>query len=332
MYFNKLFEAENSIRKGQKMGLLDFKEIPKANGGDGQQDEFELFARDFFETLGFRIDEGPDRGVDGGRDIIIIEKRMGSLGETTIKWLVSCKHKAHSGSSVLENDEEDIAGRIAQFECNGFIGFYSTIPSSGLSKKINALKNRYEICIFDHEKIEKSLLDNSNMDSIIKRYFPISYKNQATIVGPSMIYNTYHPLKCEVCGKDLIKRGVADNYLGLVVLVQDMDYFDETNGGEKITQVYCVCKGQCDDIMESRLKGHVITNWQDISDLTIPYQYLKWVIGIMNQIHEGSVVYTDEAYEQIKTVTLNIAQVVMRQPSVKEMQRTKSLLSIPDWV
>lgn len=84
--------------------------------------------------------------------------------------------------------------------------------------------------------------------------------------------------------------------------------------------------------MESRCKGHVITQWQDISDLTIPYQYLKWVMGIMNQIREGRVIYTDEAYEQIKTVTLNIAQVVMRQPSVKEMQRAKSLLEIPDWV
>lgn len=83
--------------------------------------------------------------------------------------------------------------------------------------------------------------------------------------------------------------------------------------------------------MESRCKGNIITQWQDISDLAIPYQYLKWVMGIMNQIRAGRVIYTDEAYEQIKTVTLNIAQVVMRQPSVKEMQRVKSLLEIPDW-
>ena len=314
------------------MALLNFREIPQANVGGGLQDEFELFTRDFFETLGFQIEEGPDRGADGGRDIIINEKRSGALGDTVVKWLVSCKHKAHSGNSVLENDEEDIPGRIEQFGCDGFIGFYSTIPSSGLSKKINALRGRYEICIFDHEKIEKTLLDNSEMEVIIKRYFPISYENQITKVGPSMIYSKYYPLRCEVCGKDLIKKGVADNYLGLVALVQDMDYFDETNGGERVTQVYCACKGHCDEIMESRLKGHVITQWQDISDLTIPYQYLKWVMGIMNQIREGRVIYTDEAFEQIKTVTVHIAQVVMRQPSVKEMQRVKSLLEIPDWL
>ncbi len=314
------------------MALLDFKEIPKANEGGGFQDEFELFARDFFEKLGFQIEEGPDRGIDGGRDIIVIEKRTGSLGDTIVRWLVSCKHKAHGGSSVLENDEEDIAGRVDQFGCTGFIGFYSTIPSSGLNKKINSLKSRFEICIFDHEKIEKILIDNSEMDSIIKRYFPVSYEKLIKQVGPSMIYGKYYPLKCEVCGKDLIKKGVADNYLGIVVLVQDMDYFDENNGGEKIVQVYCTCKGKCDYIMESRLKGHVITQWQDISDLTIPYQYLKWVMGILNQIREGCVIYTDEAFEQIKVVSLSIAQVVMRQPSVKEMQRVRTLMELPDWI
>jgi hypothetical protein len=64
------------------MALIDFKEIPKANGGCGSQDAFELFARDFFETLEFQIEEDPDRGADGGRDLIIIEKRTGTLGDT----------------------------------------------------------------------------------------------------------------------------------------------------------------------------------------------------------------------------------------------------------
>jgi hypothetical protein len=314
------------------MALLDFKEIPKANGGCGSQDAFELFARDFFDTLGFQIEEDPDRGADGGRDLIIIEKRTGTLGDTIVKWLVSCKHKAHSGASVLENDEEDIAGRVEQFHCDGFIGFYSTIPSSGLSKKVKSLKDRYEIRVFDHEKIEKILLENTECELLIKRYFPTSYKKHASKVGPSMIYAKYYPLKCEVCGKDLIKKGVADNYEGLVALVQDMDYFDETNGGERITQVYCACKGQCDSVMESRCTGHIITQWQDISDLTIPYQFLKWVMGILNQIRDGRVIYTDEAFEQIKTVTLDIAQVAMRQPSVKEMQRVKELSELPNWL
>ena len=46
------------VRSEKKMALLNFREIPQANVGGGLQDEFELFTRDFFETLGFRIEEG----------------------------------------------------------------------------------------------------------------------------------------------------------------------------------------------------------------------------------------------------------------------------------
>ncbi|WP_270215441.1 hypothetical protein [Clostridium butyricum] len=52
------------------MALLNFKEIPAANITNGSQDSFELFAREFFIFLGFNIIEDPDRGQDGGRDLI----------------------------------------------------------------------------------------------------------------------------------------------------------------------------------------------------------------------------------------------------------------------
>ena len=48
--------------------ILDFKEIPPANGSDGDQDKFELFAREYIEAIGLEIVSGPDRGQDGGRD------------------------------------------------------------------------------------------------------------------------------------------------------------------------------------------------------------------------------------------------------------------------
>lgn len=35
------------------MAIIDFKEIPKANVANGNQDVFELFAREFFHALGF---------------------------------------------------------------------------------------------------------------------------------------------------------------------------------------------------------------------------------------------------------------------------------------
>jgi hypothetical protein len=81
------------------MAALDFKEIPEAHLGSGLQDAFELFARDFLAHLGYQVVEHPARGADGGKDIVLIERRSGVGGETNIRWLVSCKHKAHSGAT-----------------------------------------------------------------------------------------------------------------------------------------------------------------------------------------------------------------------------------------
>ena len=59
------------------MPPLDFSEIPRANQSGGSQDTFELLARDFFEMLGFKIESGPDRGQDGGRDLFMWNNEKG---------------------------------------------------------------------------------------------------------------------------------------------------------------------------------------------------------------------------------------------------------------
>ena len=122
------------------MAILDFKEIPRANVSNGEQDRFELFARDFLEYLGYKIVIDPNRGADGGVDVLVEEKRTGVGGETVIRWLVSCKHKAHSGQSVTPQDEANIRDRVDANNCHGFIGFYSTLPSTGLSKNLEGMR------------------------------------------------------------------------------------------------------------------------------------------------------------------------------------------------
>ncbi|HIB5266505.1 TPA: hypothetical protein ACWW8T_001809 [Escherichia coli] len=57
------------------MPVLDFKEIPEAHKATGLQDTFELFSRDFLAFLGYKIISDPDRGADGGVDIIAEEKK-----------------------------------------------------------------------------------------------------------------------------------------------------------------------------------------------------------------------------------------------------------------
>lgn len=158
------------------MPIIDFKEIPEAHIASGKQDSFEMFSRDFFECLGYRILSNPDRGADGGKDIVVEEKRVGPGGENTVKWLVSCKHKAHSGNTVKPTDDPNIRDRVEANQCDGFIGFYSTIPSSGLNNIILGLNKKIETQIFDKEKIEGHLLKTPKGVNLAKRYFPLSIK------------------------------------------------------------------------------------------------------------------------------------------------------------
>lgn len=157
---------------------VDFKEIPPGNTADGQ-DQFELFARDFLDILTYDITTEPNRGSDGGRDFIVTETRRGIGGVTYVRWLVSCKHHAHSGTAVSPSDELNITDRLAQHRCQGFIGFYSTIASSSLAQRleaINELDKGLEFQLFDGEKIHTRLLSTPEMGVLISKYFPVSFE------------------------------------------------------------------------------------------------------------------------------------------------------------
>ncbi len=160
------------------MTVIDFKEIPQANTGEGNQDSFEAFTRDFLFVLGYEIIEGPSRGADGGKDLIVAEKMTGILSSTQIKWLVSCKHFAHSGKAVGTKDEIDITVRVEKFHCSGFMAFYSTLPSSGLQDTFSRLKDRINIEVIDGGRIEHLLLNEGNLIKVAARYFPQSFRNE----------------------------------------------------------------------------------------------------------------------------------------------------------
>jgi hypothetical protein len=164
------------------MSALDFREIPQANLANGEQDEFELFARDFFVYLGYKIISEPDRGQDGGKDILVQESRTGIGGETKVLWLVSCKHFAHSnvgkGKAVGVDDEINVLDRLSSNKCDGFIGFYSTIASSGLTQKMKGLSEDRckEFQIFHHGNIEEILFRSLEGLQVARRYLPKSMK------------------------------------------------------------------------------------------------------------------------------------------------------------
>lgn len=152
------------------MGILDFKEIE-----DGE--EFELFACEFLSLMGLKVIDGPDRGPDGGRDIIAVEKRNGK----DFRWLVSCKHNAYAedgkGRAVKKSDELDIRDRTEFFDCDGFMSFCSTIQSNMLNRYANRFVEKGVLGKYlgMHKGIIESVLLHEKDEKLAKRYFKDSY-------------------------------------------------------------------------------------------------------------------------------------------------------------
>jgi hypothetical protein len=151
--------------------IINFKEIPEAHKGGGLQDTWELFCREFFISQNYEIIDEPARGADGGLDIKVKAKA------NEITWLVSCKHKAHSNTAIGSKDEINIRDRVESQGCDGFIGFYSTIPSSGLKNTLTGLSHKMPFEIFDREKIERAIVGFHSQEKLFIRFFPESFKS-----------------------------------------------------------------------------------------------------------------------------------------------------------
>lgn len=216
------------------MPILDYMEIAQANTANGQQDNFELFARDFLEYLGYEIISGPNRGADGGRDLIIQETFTGIRNKKlTVRWMVSCKHHAHSGRAVTPDDERSIRDRVEGHECDGFMGFYSTLPSSGLSQELERLENRMRYRIYDREIIEGELLCTDKGRLLAQRYFPSSFGRYAGGIRLDLRPGSYVAIikgsrSCELRSMEVkpgemcrLSTNKGDNYIQWIYLVNE---------------------------------------------------------------------------------------------------------------
>jgi hypothetical protein len=181
------------------MGIIDFREIgsPKTDHPSGKdapigisnlQDDFEFFCQDFFKlvrklTIFAPISRGPDNGIDLG-----VEEKL-SDGRT-VRWLVSCKHKAHSRASVTDDDEKNIIERVSKWKCDGFIPFYTTAPSTGLASLIEGVEGfGKRVERYFKDRIEQELLTSPEGIQLAARYFPKSMVNHyGKIIGTAQVY------------------------------------------------------------------------------------------------------------------------------------------------
>jgi hypothetical protein len=295
--------------------ILDFSEIPSAKGGLSGSDTFEQFAAELLRLIGYEEVRGPSRGPDGGRDLIVEEVRKGISRNTKIRWLVSCKHFIHSGSAVGVNDETDISDRVNQHKCAGFLGVYSTLPTTSLDERLQ--QQPFESQLLTPEQIEKYLLDNPDGIKLAERFFPESMKRWSREnPQPAELFSDKIEIFCENCGRNLLDEGANGMYVFLT-------RYDGSQ--KKITGFHIVCKGDCDRqlILRVRKPGEV-DGWDDIDDLKIPVVFLRKAFGVMNSLRGGAS-WDDEAFEKFRRFLIEMARYSMRALTEKEKEKVKHL-------
>lgn len=208
----------------------------------------------------------------------------------------------------------NIIDRMTHHKADGFIGFYSTLPSSGLNNRLDSYKDSDKLIeVFDSERIEQMILENVN-SKIFERYFPESYRKYSS--GRRIRLTEEHEsIYCKYCNKDLTEvRGENS----LMVFAKDAN--------EVIQEVYCVCKESCDDklVEEMMLRGYK-TDYEDLEDMIIPINYLIKYMANLNLLYDFKLKMSKEAFEEYKTILIRLAQLVFREPTQKEIVRMDNL-------
>jgi hypothetical protein len=261
--------------------------------------------------------------------LLVTEELRGRLGNYKFKWLVSCKHFAKSNKSVQEGDEPNILERIESYNADGFIGFYSTLPATGLNTRLNNLKEHGKIKdhrIFDHKLIESQLI-RKGFSQILMRYFPEGYK----LVKPlHIVMDKYIPLHCVICEKDLLEALYREEQTAIVALVRRYNKSNEGEPSAYIDDVYWACKGACDEKVENmyREQGPIGTPWRDISDLANPALFLDWIFYHMINLQNHELPYTDSAFHKLLRVIVALSQKNLREMTAKERERAREILSL----
>lgn len=295
--------------------IVDFTEIPS----DGE--DWEAFTRDFLVALGFTVESPPDRGADGGKDMLVVEHLPGRLSSYSFRWLVSCKHFAKSQRAVAESDEQNVLERLASFRADGFLGIYSTLATSGLNTRLRALRNEGKVRdykVFDARLIENQLLQ-VGYSQLMMQFMPESYRRAKPL---HILMDEYVPLPCRVCHKDLLDELNRAQYTANVILGRR----EQQDGGSVVETFDWCCKGDCNDILDARLqKRGLTTGWEDISDLVIPVWYLKWIMATLNRMRSGLETYSNSAFTDEKEFLIALGQKVFRDSTAEERKRMREV-------
>lgn len=225
------------------------------------------------------------------------------------------------------SDETNIRDRIEANECAAFLGVYSTLPSSALVTRFEQLKQQFEVQCLDREALENMLLSSPAGLDLAARFMPESFSAwHHENPRPANLFSDIQGLQCENCGKELL---TATDKSGIVVT------WRERRDGlpQLLYDVYWSCKGDCDVALKPSFdRPNAIDGWEDIPDMTIPQVYMKWVMSTINRLQSPDIELTDEAFEKMKTLLIELFPYVARELSSGERGWLTELQGIPMWM
>lgn len=162
--------------------MIDFKELA-TDGVSFEQLVRELLMRSNFEVHWTGV------GPDGGRDLVITEEAFGQFAAFRRKWLVSCKHKAHSGKAVGLGDIVGLVDACAAIGAEGVLLACSTYPSASVVRRFKELEAEGKLLarIWDGIELEKRLTTAATF-ALVHLFFPESSKRYVW-----QVYNTNSP-------------------------------------------------------------------------------------------------------------------------------------------
>ncbi len=162
--------------------MINFKELPE----DGIK--FEQLTREILLKMGLEV-HWTGVGPDSERDLFFIERAQGPIANFRRKWLVCCKHFAHSERSVGIADIQNITDRCEAIGATGYLLVCSTQPSSTVIKRLEEIESQGKLTLryWDCIEIEKRL-NTPESFPLISLFFP-----QSAQKNKWKIYNTTSP-------------------------------------------------------------------------------------------------------------------------------------------
>ena len=136
-------------------------------------EDFEFFCRDLLESIGIEIVEGPSRGPDRKKDLIIRYSVKDVIGRhQNYKFLVQCKNKAISGKSVYESDLGDIRSACKIHNTDGYFLITTTTPSTSVQNNFKAInqEGQYITHYWDRFTLEKYISECKDGINLLERY------------------------------------------------------------------------------------------------------------------------------------------------------------------